>query len=232
LHGLPGRYNQIDDNRSDYLIVWGEKIREHYIKVGINPNKIFISGHPSYKQPELTKLKFSFDSVLILTKPLNGVHMSDGVILGNRANLILYLYSVEKILKRFGIKSVRFRPHPSENASWYLKFINNNFYKVDKGNLSESIKKSTLIIGPTSTVFLESLYYGVNYVVYEPAIKNIDLINCPLVPPFDGTDSKIPVSNDETELEYILKNKIMVNPTCFNDYITTPFNLSFVKNLI
>jgi hypothetical protein len=158
--------------------------------------------------------------------------MSDGVLLANRANLILYLYSLEKILRRFGIKSVRFRPHPSENADWYLKFLNKDFYKLDRGNITESIQKSTLVIGPTSTVFLESLYYGINYVVYEPAIKNIDLVNCPLVPPFDGEDLKVPVAKDETGLEYILKNKVMVDPSWFDDYITTPFDLSFVKNLI
>ncbi|HEY5123850.1 MAG TPA: hypothetical protein VIK14_08965, partial [Ignavibacteria bacterium] len=232
LHGLPGRFNRIDDNRSDYLIVWGEKIKENYIKAGMNPNKIFISGHPYYKQIHLNHLKFSFDRVLVLTKPLAGAHHSDGVILGDRANLLLYLYSIEKILKTVGIKSVRFRPHPCENGSWYLKFINNDFYKLDKGNLQQSIQNSSLIIGPASTVFLESLFYNVNYIIYEPSLNNIDLINYQLVPPFDGTDSKIPVSKNEAELEYMLKNKLKVDPTCLKDYITTPFDISFVKNLI
>jgi len=232
LHGLPGRYNKIDENRSDYLIVWGEKIKENYIKTGMNPNKIFVSGHPYYKKLELHKLKYSFGNVLVLTKSIVGAHHSDGVILGDRANLILYLYSVEKILKSLGINCVRFRPHPSENENWYLKFINKDFYKFDNENLQKSIQNSSLIIGPTSTVFLESLYYGVNYVVYEPSINNIEITNCQLVSPFDGTDPKIPVAKTEDELEYILKNKILVDPTCFNDYISTPFDLSFVKKLI
>ena len=170
--------------------------------------------------------------MLVLTKSIVGAHHSDGVILGDRANLILYLYSVEKILKSLGINCVRFRPHPSENENWYLKFINKDFYKFDNENLQKSIQNSSLIIGPTSTVFLESLYYGVNYVVYEPSINNIEITNCQLVSPFDGTDPKIPVAKTEDELEYILKNKILVDPTCFNDYISTPFDLSFVKKLI
>lgn len=232
LHGLPGRYNQIDEQRSDYLIVWGEKIKENYVNAGMNPKKIFVSGHPYYKNIEFKQLKYSFDNILVLTKTLAGAHHSDGVILGDRANLILYLYSVEKILKKMGIKSARFRPHPSENENWYLKFINKDFYKFDKENLQQSIQNSSLIIGPTSTVFLESLYYGVNYVVYEPSLNNIELANYKLVPPFDGTDSKIPVAKNENELEYMLKNKIMVDYTCFNDYITSPFDLSFVKKLI
>jgi len=232
LHGLPGRYNNIDENRSDYLIVWGKRIKENYIKAGLSPDKIFISGHPYYKQIHLDPLKFSFENILVLTKSLNGAQHSDGVILGDRSNLLLYLFSIERILKRFGVNSVRFRPHPSENENWYLKFINKDFYVFDKGNLQQSILNSTLIIGPTSTVFLESLYCGVNYVVYEPALNNIDLINCPLVPPFDGNDSKVPVSKDEAEFEYILKSKSGVNPSCISDYITTPFDLSFVKDLI
>jgi len=232
LHGLPGRYNPIDENRSDYLIVWGEKIKENYIKAGINPDKIFISGHPYYKKIQSNTLKNDFDNILVITKSLNGANHSDGIILGDRANLLLYLYSVEKILKRIGVKSVRFRPHPSENGDWYLKFINTNFYKLDKGTLNQSIQNSSMVIGPTSTVFLESLYYGKNYVIYEPSNNNIDLINNRLVPPFDGTDSKIPVAKNEDELEYILKHKIIVELSCFSDYIKTPFDLSFVKKLI
>jgi len=232
LHGLPGRYNQIDEHRSDYLIVWGEKIKENYIKTGMNPDKIFVSGHPYYKKLEFSKLRYSFNNVLVLTKSIVGAHHSDGVILGDRGNLILYLYSIEKILKGLGIKSVRFRPHPSENKDWYLKFINNDFYKLDIGNLQQSIKNSSLIIGPTSTVFLESLYYGVNYVVYEPSLNKTDIFNCQLVAPFDGTDSRIPVARNEDQLEHMLKNKIKIDINCFKDYISTPFDISFVKNLI
>ncbi len=232
LHGIPGRYNHIDEHFSDYLIVWGDQIRENYIKTGMNPNKIFVSGHPYYKKLKLTQLKNSLDSVLVLTKTMVGAHHSDGVTSGDRGNLILYLYSVEKILKSLGVKQVRLRPHPSENANWYLKFINQDFYTIDKENLKQSIQSSSIIIGPTSTVFLESLYHGVNYIIYEPSLNNIELTNHILVPPFDGSDSKIPVAKNEDELAYILKNKIKVDQTCFNDYIKTPFDISFVKNLI
>jgi hypothetical protein len=153
LHGLPGRYNHIDENRTDYLIVWGQKIKENYIKTGINPNKIFVSGHPYYKSINKQVLLCSHENILVLTKSMNGAHHSDGVILGNRANLLLYLFSIEKILKTNGIKSVRLRLHPSENSNWYLKFINIDFFKIDKDSLQDSIQNSTLIIGPTSSVF-------------------------------------------------------------------------------
>ena len=72
LHGLPARYNSIDDNRAKYLIVWGEKIKENYIKAGIDASKIFVSGHPYYNKIVSSELRFSFENVLVLSKPANG----------------------------------------------------------------------------------------------------------------------------------------------------------------
>ncbi|MES2590493.1 MAG: hypothetical protein V4608_01325 [Bacteroidota bacterium] len=232
LHGLPGRYNNIDDNKADYLIVWGEKIKEHYIDVGINPDKIFVSGHPYYKGFKQEELKFSLNNILIITKAMPGSQHSDKVRLNDRGNSVLYLYAIEEVLKRMGVKSVRFRPHPSESSEWYLKFINKEFYKADTDSLKDSIEKSSLVIGPTSTVFLESIYYGINYVVFEPSVNDIDLINYELVPPFDGTKAEVPVAKNEQELEYILKNKTKVNASFFSEYIKTPFDLSFINKLI
>jgi hypothetical protein len=88
------------------------------------------------------------------------------------------------------------------------------------------------VIGPTSTVFLEALYYGVNYVCFEPSIEDIDLLNFPLVPPFDGSDERVPIAKNEDELEKIIKRKILVNLEVFDDYIKTPFDLSFIKTMI
>lgn len=232
LHGLPGLYNHIDGNRSNYLVVWGDRIKENFINAGISPDKIFVSGHPYYKEFKKNELKFSLENILIITKSMNGGQHGDKVILSDRGNLILYLYSIEKILKKLGVKSVRFRAHPSENAEWYSKFLNSDFYKIDNANLEHSIKNSSLVIGPTSTVFLESLYHGVNYLVYEPSVHNTDLINYELAPPFDGTEPKVPVAKNEEELSYLLKNKEKVNISFISEYIKTPFDLSFIKSLI
>jgi hypothetical protein len=232
LHGLPSRYNNIDDNRADYLIVWGEKIKEQYVKAGVDKNKIFVSGHPYYKKISNLNLKFNFDNILIITKSMNGTQYGNDVILSDRGNLILYLYSIENVLKKIGVKKVRFRVHPSENSDWYFKYINKDFFVLDKSNIHESLKKSSLVIGSTSTVFLESIYNGVNYVIYEPSVNDFDLINFKLVPPFDGSDSRIPVAKNEDELINILKNKISVDKSFFSDYIKTDFDISFMKNII
>lgn len=233
LHGLPARYNSIDDNRAKYLIVWGEKIKENYINAGINASKIFVSGHPYYNKTISHKLRFSFDNVLVLSKPANGTpSISNEIILSDRGNCIVYLEIVKKILIRNGVSKARLRIHPSESSKWYTDNLGSDFFELDRTDLTDSLLSSSLVIGPTSTVFLETLYNKVNYLVFEPTTNGLDLINYKIVSPFDGTDSKIPVAKNEDELEYMLKNKTMVEPTCFNDYITTPFDLSFVKKLI
>jgi len=232
LHGLPGRYNNIDDNKTDYLIVWGERIKNNYIHAGIDGNKIYVSGHPYYKELKLADLKFNLDSPLIITKSMNGAQHNDGVHLTDRGNLILYLYMVQSVLRKFGVKHVRFRPHPVENSEWYFRFIDKDFYQVDHENLQKSLQKSTIVIGPTSTVFLETLYNGLNYVCFEPSWNDMDLINFELVPPFDGSDERLPVAKNEEQLEYIIKEKTKVDISIFNEYIKTPFDLSFVKSII
>lgn len=232
LHGLPCRYNYLDENQANYLVVWGESIKDHYVNVGFNPDKIFISGHPYYKKLQSFNLRNSLDNVLILTKSVEGSQHRDKVRLGDRGNLILYLYSIKNVLQKRGVKKVRFRPHPSENPEWYLRFIDPTFFKLDTLKISDSLVQSTLVIGPTSTVFLESIYYGVNYLVYEPTINDIDLVSFNPAPPFDGSNYKVPVAKNEQDLIDILTDKISVDASVFNDYIQTPFDISFMKKLI
>jgi hypothetical protein len=231
LHGLPGRYNLLDENRADYLIVWGDKIKENYIRTGFNPSKILISGHPLYATIPVHKLRFGLDNVLVLTKSLNGSQHGNEVILGDRGNLILYLLKIEKVLKSLGVKMVRYRPHPSENHLWYNKFIDTDFFHIDTDPLNKSLLQSTLVIGPTSTVMVESIFYGVNYLVFEPNVNKIDLFNYPLVPPFDGSDNKVPVAMDEADLMFMLRNRTQIDISFLKDYIKTPFSIEFIRKL-
>ncbi len=226
LHGLPARYSNFVDNRTDYRIVWGDKIREAYINAGVAGNRIFVSGHPHYKKFDVEELAFDLRDILVITKTMGGCQWSD------RGNLILYLYSVQNVLKRMGVGSVRVRMHPCENPRWYFKFIDNGFFKLDNQCLADSLKRSTLVIGPTSTVFLESMYYGVNYTIYEPAVDDIDLMKWKLVPPFNGIDQRIPVAKNEDELMKLLADRGRIDISCFSDYIRTPFDITFIKQFI
>jgi hypothetical protein len=233
LHGLPGRYNNLDENRTDYLIVWGEKIKQHYIDHGFSANKIFVSGHPYYNALKTRKLRFSLDNILVITKSVNGAQpCSDRLILSDRGNLIRYLFSLQSVLQKLGIKKVRFRPHPSENGLWYLQYIDTKFYKLENINFKDAVNNSSLLIGPTSTVLIETMYYGINYVIYEPVINNITHDGLPIVPPFDGTDNRLPVAKNEDELYDIIKNQKTIDTSIWDEYIKTPFDISFIKTLI
>jgi hypothetical protein len=232
LHGLPLNYNLMDNNRTDYLIVWGEKLKEIFIKKGFNKDKIIVSGHPYYKLKVDSPLQFSLDNILVLTKPMEELQFSDKVLLSDRSNSILYLFSIEKALRSFGVNSVRIRIHPGENPEWYYQYINKEFFILDKLNLKKSINKSTLVIGPTSTVFLESIYYCRNYLVYEPGVYGFDLFNHKLFPPFDGSENKVPVANNEVELIQLIKDKTIVDSSILSDYLRTPFDLEIIKKII
>ncbi len=232
LHGLPARYNLVDEHRSDYLIVWGKKLKELYIRNGIAENKIFISGHPSYNNFDTRELKFSFENILILTKTIAGSPHSDGAILSDRGTLIVYLLAIQKVLQKLGVKQVRLRPHPSENIEWYMKFLDKDFFIPDTKNLTDSLGQTSLLIGPVSSVFLEALFFKVNYLVYEPMFNGKGILNYPIAPPFDGTDERIPVAYDEDNLLKFLCERRCVNVDLLPDYIQTPFDISFIKLLL
>lgn len=234
IHGLPGVYNIKDYNRTDYLVVWGDEIKENFVKIGYNADKIIVNGHPKYQNIEIHEdLKFSLDDILVLTKSLNGSQFTDSLIIGDRSNLIYYLLSIQQILQKFGVKSVRLRPHPSENIDWYFSYLDVDFFKKDDSDITTSLKKSTLVIGGTSTVFLESILSGVNYLVYEPVLEDKKLLDgFYAIPPFDGLNKKVPVAKNQQELEQFLLNKTKVDPTIINQYINSTFDSNLVLNKI
>lgn len=226
LHGLPGRYNSIDENRSNFLIVWGEKIRQNYMKYGFDRRKIIVTGHPNYKEKlRSDPLRNTLEDVLVLTKAIDVSQFSDRKRVSDRGNSLVYLFSVQNVLVKLGIGHARFRPHPSENVSWYEKGIDMHFYRADRQTLEQSLKRSSLVIGPASSVLLEALYAGVNYQVYEFVENGVDLLGFEPVPPFDGSDRKIPVAHNDQDLKYSIRNKATIERDVFYDYIHVPFQL-------
>lgn len=227
LHGLPARYNHLDDNRSDYLIVWGEQIKRNYIAAGFSPSKILVAGHPTYdKLPPKQELKSTLDDIMVITHSLSGAPHSIGKVFADRGNLITYLRKIQAVLESLGVKKARLRPHPCENPNWYSNFLGSSFFEIEKGSLAASIEKSTLLLGAPSTLLLESLYRGVNYIIFDPAIQGENLIGAKQVPPFDGSDKRIIVTRTEEELLNALSNPHRIDHESFiADYIKAPFEL-------
>lgn len=228
-HGLPGIYSSDVDNNSDYLMVWGEKIKDNYVKKGFNENKIRVVGNPLYVNFELKKeLRNSLENVLVI--PCSSIqwhqHEWGDPVLIDRNSIILYLYQVQNALEKLGVKHARVRPHPAISKEWLSGFIDNDFYLMDYKPLAESLSSSSLVIGAPSTTFLEAIIYGVNYVLYNP-----DFHGFKNVPPFDGSEEGVHVAKSEEELMNLIKDKNLINPEIIEGYIR-PLDLSCLNEII
>jgi len=230
-HGLPAFYHREAETNGDYLVVWGEQVRQNYLKAGVDPAKVLVAGHPSYNSiVKDRKIRFDLSDVLVLPKAMSPHQHTYEPILGDRGNIIVYLLRVKAVLQKAGVKKARLRPHPSMSGSWLLQFLGTDFYYLDTLSLSDSLQTASLVVGPTSTLLLESIGHGVNYLVYEPVTaEGKDLGGYEIVPPFDGSDEDIPVAKTDDALYDLIKNKVVVDKKALDKYLR-PFDVSVIKN--
>lgn len=100
LHGLPaGSYNAIDNNRADYLCVWGDRMKELCVNAGVNANKVIVMGNAKYSGQKFPDTHpASFDNVLVLSRAISGAP-SDSVKrpIENRGLSIDYIYPLAEL---------------------------------------------------------------------------------------------------------------------------------------
>lgn len=227
-HGLPGIYSKDLDNRSDYLMIWGKLIRDNYIKAGFEKEKLIVVGNPKYKNIVQKKvINWNLENIVVFPESslLWHQHTNNEPKLIDRSGMILYLYEVQKVLLKLGVRHVRYRLHPSINPKWVSKFIDNKFYTLERGPLENTMKYASLVIGATSTTFLECIQAGINYIVYERRNRNL------LVTPFNGNDPRVPFANNTDELEELIRNKELVDYGVLNDYME-PFNKQLLREVV
>ncbi len=222
LHGIPGVYEQDLYTRGEHLFVYGNQIKENFKLVEYPQSNIHVVGYP-IEINCTNNLKNSFDNILVLGMSMPGSHFSDRTPeLYDRGHLIYFPYIIQDVLQGLGVKSATFRPHPSERIEWYLQHIDSNFYKVDSGErITTAISKSTLVIGPTSSVALEAIALGVNFICFEP----FDIYRKWLVPPYDGTDTDLVTCFSPDELRFNLINKKTSNQNLVRKYLDDSFSL-------
>ncbi len=159
-------------------------------------------------------------------------HEYGNTVVNDASMVVLYLYKVQKILMRLGIKKARYRPHPSINKKWIYPFLDPDFYACDTEALTTSLDKSSLVIGANSTVLLEALIHGVNYIAFDPKDENgVNMSGYKSVPPFDGSEKKLMLSTDETELKKMITSNAVTDYNLVHDYIQN-FDLSVINKLI
>jgi len=227
LHGLPGRYNAIDDNRADWLAVWGPAIKECFVRAGVPANKIIVTGTSRW-HGHPRALKFGgLDSVLLIAKTLPGGQPdSSQTIIADRSQTIRYALELRSVLEPLGVERVRFRPHPSENSGWYRAFLDPAWFDIDTLGISESLARSSLVIGPTSTVLIDALFAGRNYLVFEPGVEERGLSGFSLVPPFDGSDIRVPFARTAAALKELISSKAVLDYDLARDYAPGPVDAS------
>ena len=236
VHGLPPYYPFDADNKSDYLMVWGDRMKQNYIDGGFDANKIKVVGNFRYKEVEFHKnLRNSLDDVLVIMTSTKIYHQdtwNSNPTISDPSATLLYLYQIEHVLRNVGVSHARLRPHPSINKKWLKTIINSEFFTMDNESLPKSLQRSSLVIGPTSTVSMESIMNGVNYIVFEPCDENgLNFVNRPLAPPFDGSDPYLCVANNEEDLLCHIKEKNLSSSNLLKEYMQ-PFNPQIIKDLI
>ena len=234
LHGLPGVYSSVDNNQGDYLAVWGEAIRQEYIKRGVDGKKIIVVGHPQFSGMTSNKTqRFSFERVVVLTHSLPGGLATDEKNAPRRDGCMAYPWMVEGVLRKLGVTSALLRPHPGENKFWYKNVVNSEFYVFDRDPIEKSLSKATLVIGPSSTVWLNAHKAGVHYQVFEPVLENgKNVIGFDVVAPFNGSDTRLSAAKNSDELLHVLREKIVTDTGIFNNWAGEKHDVSKVLDLI
>jgi len=202
LHGLPARYNDVDDNRADYLVVWGNGLKKEYINAGVQSDKVLTLKHPTYSNFKQTTLTSTLDHVLVLTKPISGVPcISTELVLPKRSIILYYLELVKENLQRLGVTKANLRLHPSESKAFYADNLVDDFFTINESSKQEALSAASLIIGPSSTMLLDAIKAGKNYILFDPILNGNTLEGIPLVKPFTG-DSFIQLSNTFEQIKF------------------------------
>lgn len=228
LHGLPARYNSIDDSRADYLFVWGEKIRDNYLAVG-SQTSIVVVGHPNLSSIKIEKK--SPQNVVVLSRAINGApSSSDHHQVDERGICIQHIFAVESALKNVGVNKAILRIHPSENPDWYARFMDTDFYRLDNTSLYETLSHAKMVVGHISTVMLDTV---LNNIPCYPFVidENQNIYADEIVPPFCNKNM-FPTATSIEELSNNIKSGRCVTKEHFEGYVSPVFDVKKLAMLI
>ncbi|RKX91903.1 MAG: hypothetical protein DRP84_10865 [Spirochaetes bacterium] len=188
-HGLGAPSRNPDQPPSFYHAVIGDKYKEKYIELGVNPENIFVTG-PVFMDEIVRYIKDKNlqnkkKKILFATQPL----VEDNYL--SKEEYFNYIKEYLSDLKKLQNVDIKIKLHPREK---YLEFYQNllkslNFERItivkgqEKKLLYNLIKESDLVIGFSSTVLVEAMIIGTPIISIDlliggndPIIQNRDKI--------------------------------------------------------
>lgn len=220
--GIPSLFDGKVDTKSDIVCVWGNIQKKSYESNSYNLSRIRVIGHPIYSGRNLSlNKKINLENVLVLTKSICSVPPSNLKIYENPNLILKYLYDIKQVLAEYGVEKVCLRLHPSEDKCWYDELLTDSFFSISNSLLEEDLRNASLVIGPTSTSFIDSISVNKPYIFYEPLLENgKTLFGYPLVEPIKDKHI-IPLTHSKSELREKLKEDYKYD---FSDFLSSKFD--------
>lgn len=112
VHGMPGVYKSIY-NRSDFLLVWSEKMKNNFINAGVPKEKILLWQNKKYAGNITPLKKIELSSVVVLGHTMPGADPCCDKTRNFQRNFgltLLYADLVKNTLLKMGVKKAVFDP--------------------------------------------------------------------------------------------------------------------------
>ncbi|MCP4634076.1 MAG: hypothetical protein GY855_14215 [candidate division Zixibacteria bacterium] len=216
-HGYHAEKNDGDKRLAPYLAVWGNAVKQQYVKDGRNPDSIVVTGNP-YHEPFLNPISEKRGNfVLIITNPENRM-----TAFGEKSIPEKYMEEVVKAIKLTG-KDLKFvvKLHPSESLEYYNRLFEYtdmpDIEIVKNANLIRLLRTCQCVILPDSTVYSEAYLCRTPMIALNITGKNFE-------PPLNNNEYIRIVENYKVLAEQL--NRIIEYPRSYrypdlNDYIDT-----------
>ncbi|MDD3627274.1 MAG: UDP-N-acetylglucosamine 2-epimerase [bacterium] len=201
---------------TDYILVWGDYLKDGLVRKGINPEKIKVVGSTKIhyllqltdedNRKYLQNINLPTDKpyILFTTTPIAPFGP------GTLEELELTLFSIYKNVKAFPEYNFVIKLHPRDKIELYKQIIPDEyhscFYFFQEENIYNLIKGCSILITETSTTALEAMALN----------KRILLLNL----------NKRKLKNDSVEKAYLESNAVMYsdNPHDYKEKLKAALN--------
>lgn len=172
---------------TNYFFVIDEIMKNDMILEGFKPDRLIVTGNPSYKTPEGPYRKIKKSQILYVSQPFSELRKI-GLYTG-RLDEFLVLRDLILVISELNRETeseyfLNVRLHPQESPDKYRAYLNhgdcitvqNDFNK----ELYDSIQESKVIVGMHSTLLWRAYLYGKNVYSYQPGIldsEDLSILN-------------------------------------------------------